>query len=47
MKKYFARKFLFYALTFFVAVTIDWLIPRFAPGDPGSRKTSASPVMNS
>ena len=34
MRKYFARKLLFYAVTFFVAVTIDWLIPRFAPGDP-------------
>ena len=34
MRKYFARKLLFYAVTFLVAVTIDWLIPRFAPGDP-------------
>ncbi len=34
MRRYFARKFLFYAVTFMVAVTIDWLIPRLAPGDP-------------
>jgi peptide/nickel transport system permease protein len=34
VRKYFARKLLFYAVTFWVAVTIDWLIPRFAPGDP-------------
>jgi peptide/nickel transport system permease protein len=34
MKRYFARKLLIYLLTFFVAVTIDWLIPRFMPGDP-------------
>lgn len=34
MRRYFARKLLFYAVTFLVAVTIDWLIPRFAPGDP-------------
>jgi peptide/nickel transport system permease protein len=34
VKKYFTRKLLIYALTFFLAVTIDWLIPRFMPGDP-------------
>ena len=34
MKKYFGRKIVIYLLTFFVAVTIDWLIPRFMPGDP-------------
>jgi peptide/nickel transport system permease protein len=34
LRRYFARKLLFYIVTFFVAVTIDWLIPRFAPGDP-------------
>jgi peptide/nickel transport system permease protein len=32
--RYFARKLLFYAVTFVVAVTIDWMIPRFMPGDP-------------
>ena len=34
MGRYLARKILIYALTFFVAVTIDWAIPRFMPGDP-------------
>jgi peptide/nickel transport system permease protein len=34
VRKYFARKLLFYAVTFVAAVTIDWLIPRLAPGDP-------------
>ena len=34
MRRFFARKLLFYAVTFVVAVTIDWLIPRLAPGDP-------------
>ena len=36
MGRYFSRKLLIYALTFFVAVTINWLIPRFMPGDPVS-----------
>ena len=34
MTRYLARKFVLYLLTFFVAVTIDWAIPRFMPGDP-------------
>lgn len=34
MKNYFGRKLFIYLLTFFLAVTIDWLIPRFMPGDP-------------
>ena len=34
MGRYLARKILIDALTFFVAVTIDWAIPRFMPGDP-------------
>jgi len=34
MRKYFTRKILIYLLTFFLAVTIDWMIPRFMPGDP-------------
>jgi peptide/nickel transport system permease protein len=32
--RYFRRKLLIYGLTFFLAVTIDWIIPRFMPGDP-------------
>ncbi|MCR4403971.1 MAG: ABC transporter permease [Candidatus Acetothermia bacterium] len=34
MSRYFGRKLLVYSLTFFLAVTIDWMIPRFMPGDP-------------
>ncbi len=34
MRRYFGRKVLIYILTFFVAVTIDWMIPRFMPGNP-------------
>ena len=34
MRRYFGRKLLVYLLTFFLAVTIDWLIPRFMPGNP-------------
>jgi peptide/nickel transport system permease protein len=36
MKRYLARKVVLYLLTFFVAVTIDWAIPRLMPGDPVS-----------
>jgi peptide/nickel transport system permease protein len=32
--RYLARKSLLYLTTFFVAVTIDWAIPRLMPGDP-------------
>lgn len=34
MQRYFRRKLFIYAVTFLVAVTLDWLIPRFMPGDP-------------
>jgi peptide/nickel transport system permease protein len=34
VRRYFGRKLLIYGLTFFLAVTIDWMIPRFMPGDP-------------
>jgi len=34
VRRYLGRKILIYGLTFFLAVTIDWLIPRFMPGDP-------------
>ncbi len=34
MRRYLGRKLLIYLLTFFLAVTIDWMIPRFMPGDP-------------
>jgi peptide/nickel transport system permease protein len=36
MKLYLTRKLGIYLLTFFVAVTIDWAIPRLMPGDPVS-----------
>ncbi|MHB8071381.1 MAG: ABC transporter permease [Candidatus Cryosericum sp.] len=34
MRRYFRRKLFIYILTFILAVTIDWLIPRFMPGNP-------------
>jgi peptide/nickel transport system permease protein len=34
VRRYFSRKLLLYLLTFVLAVTIDWMIPRFMPGDP-------------
>jgi peptide/nickel transport system permease protein len=34
VRRYFGRKLVIYILTFFLAVTIDWLIPRFMPGNP-------------
>lgn len=34
MRKYLTKKILVYILTFFFAVTIDWAIPRFMPGNP-------------
>jgi peptide/nickel transport system permease protein len=35
--RYLTRKALIYAVTFWVAVTIDWAIPRLMPGDPIER----------
>ncbi|PRY01712.1 ABC transporter permease [Allonocardiopsis opalescens] len=34
MRRYFGRKLFVYALTFFIAMTVNWIIPRFMPGDP-------------
>jgi peptide/nickel transport system permease protein len=34
VSRYLARKLLLYLVTFVVAVTIDWAIPRLMPGDP-------------
>jgi peptide/nickel transport system permease protein len=34
VRRYFTRKLLIYVLTAILAVTIDWLIPRFMPGNP-------------
>jgi peptide/nickel transport system permease protein len=40
MTRYLGRKVVIYLVTFFVAVTIDWAIPRFMPGDPIERLLS-------
>jgi peptide/nickel transport system permease protein len=40
VKRYLGRKLVIYLLTFWVAVTIDWAIPRFMPGDPVERLLS-------
>jgi peptide/nickel transport system permease protein len=40
MTRYLGRKALIYLVTFWVAVTIDWAIPRFMPGDPIDRLLS-------
>jgi len=34
VRRYFGRKIVVYLSTFFLAVTIDWAIPRFMPGNP-------------
>lgn len=34
MRRYFLRKLFVYALTFVVAVTVDWAIPHLMPGNP-------------
>jgi peptide/nickel transport system permease protein len=34
MARYLTRKIFIYLVTFWVAVTIDWAIPRFMPGNP-------------
>jgi len=34
VRRYFGRKLLIYLVTFFLAVTVDWVIPRFMPGNP-------------
>lgn len=44
MRRYLARKFLVYALTFVVAVTVNWMVPRFMPGDPVSAMLSRAKV---
>ena len=34
MSRYLARKTLLYLITLWVAITVDWAIPRLMPGDP-------------
>jgi peptide/nickel transport system permease protein len=47
VQRYLGRKILIYALTFFVAVTIDWMIPRFMPGDPIANMMARTAVTTS
>ncbi|SNT65336.1 peptide/nickel transport system permease protein [Asanoa hainanensis] len=46
MRRYFGRKLAIYALTFVVAVTLNWIIPRFMPGDPVLRMLTRTSVSN-
>ncbi|SEG36331.1 peptide/nickel transport system permease protein [Nonomuraea solani] len=46
MRRYFGRKLLIYGLTFFVAVTVNWMIPRFMPGDPVASMVARANVTN-
>ncbi|TDQ52369.1 ABC transporter permease [Actinorugispora endophytica] len=46
MRKYFGRKIFVYALTFFAAVTINWMIPRFMPGDPVQSRLARASLSN-
>ncbi|HZM75497.1 MAG TPA: ABC transporter permease [Candidatus Limnocylindrales bacterium] len=46
MRRYFGRKALLYLLTFIVAVTVNWLVPRFMPGDPVLRMLTRTMVSN-
>lgn len=34
MGKYLRKKIFFYLITFFIAMTINWIVPRLMPGDP-------------
>jgi len=44
LRRYLLRKLLVYGLTFFVAVTVNWMIPRFMPGDPVSSMIARASV---
>ena len=46
MRRYFGRKLLTYGFTFFIAATIDWLIPRLMPGDPVAGLIARSGINN-
>jgi peptide/nickel transport system permease protein len=46
MRGYLTRKTLVYALTFVVAVTLNWLIPRLMPGDPVQRMVARAAVQH-
>ncbi len=36
MKRYLVRKIIIYSITFFIAASLDWLLPRMMPGNPVS-----------
>jgi len=46
VRTYLARKATLYVLTFLVAVTLNWLIPRLMPGDPVQRMISRAGVQH-
>src|SRR5690606_22121885 len=46
MGRYFRRKLLIYGVTFFIAVTINFAIPRLMPGDPVARMLTRNSVAN-
>ncbi len=46
MWRYIGRKLFVYLLTFIVAVTINWMIPRFMPGDPVRSMLSRASINN-
>ena len=46
MRGYLARKTVIYGLTFVVAVTLNWLIPRLMPGDPVQRMVARAAVQH-
>lgn len=46
MRRYIGRKLFIYGLTFVVAVTINWAIPRFMPGDPIQSMLSRASVAD-
>jgi peptide/nickel transport system permease protein len=47
VRRYFARKLITYAVTFFAAVTVDWMIPHLMPGDPIVNLLSRFQIQNS
>jgi peptide/nickel transport system permease protein len=46
VRRYFGRKLFIYAITFFLAVTVNWMIPRLMPGDPVQNMLARSSPPN-
>ncbi|MCD0442729.1 ABC transporter permease [Glycomyces sp. A-F 0318] len=46
MGRYFRRKLLIYGLTFIIAVSINFAVPRLMPGDPVARMLTRNSVAN-